>query len=301
MSSAQTQPPILQLPAPLGRFHFFGLRPGADASVVGETLSALREALPKGRAAGYVVGVGEPLVRALGVELAGLSTFPALSGPGVAVPSTQAALLCTCYGADRGVLLHDSRALQDLLEDAFELQELVDTFTYDGGRDLTGYLDGTENPQGQAAEAAALITGRGAGLDGGSFVAVQRWVHDLDAFQDQSPREQDLTFGRTRDTDEEIDGAPPSAHVQRAAQENFEPEAFMLRRSMPYVGDDGEGLVFVAYGESTGRYERVLRRMLGLDDGVVDALFRFSEPLSGGYYFCPPQRDGRLDLQALGL
>jgi putative iron-dependent peroxidase len=75
----------------------------------------------------------------------------------------------------------------------------------------------------------------------------------------------------------------------------------MLRRSMASVTADASGFYFVAYGESLDRYEAVLRRMLGLDDGVVDALFTFTQARSGGYYFCPPLREGRLDLRALGL
>lgn len=301
METASSQAPILAPPARLARIHLFGLRPGQpDGAELASVLGALRGALSDAPDMGHVLGVGEPLVRALGVELPGLSTFPALSGPGPTVPSTQAALLYIAYGNDRGELLHLTRWLRGQLGEAFELLEASDTFTYREGRDLTGYMDGTENPHGDDAARAALVTGSGAGLDGGSFVAVQRWSHDLDAFSAMSAPAQDLAIGRTLASDEEIDDAPASAHVKRAAQEDFDPEAFMLRRSMPYVTEADEGLVFIAYGESLGRYERVLRRMLGLDDGVVDALFRFSAPMTGGYYFCPPMADGGLDLRALG-
>jgi putative iron-dependent peroxidase len=68
---------------------------------------------------------------------------------------------------------------------------------------------------------------------------------------------------------------------------------------MPFAGPDGEGLMFVAYGKSLDAYEAQLRRMAGLEDGIPDALFRFSHPVSGGYYWCPPVRDGRLDLRAV--
>ena len=132
-------------------------------------------------------------------------------------------------------------------------------------------------------------------------MAVQRWVHDLDAFEDESTAERDRIIGRRLSDNEEMDDAPQSAHVKRSAQESFDPEAFMVRRSMPFVGEHEEGLLFVAYGESLDRYESVMRRMLGLDDGIVDALFRFSHPTDGGYYFCPPLRDGKLDLRAVGI
>ena len=75
----------------------------------------------------------------------------------------------------------------------------------------------------------------------------------------------------------------------------------MVRRSMPYINRREKGLLFIAYGESLDRYERVLRRMAGLDDGIVDGLFRFSRPATGSYYWCPPVAGGRVDLSSVGL
>ena len=89
--------------------------------------------------------------------------------------------------------------------------------------------------------------------------------------------------------------------MKRAAQESYDPPAFMVRRSMPWATEAAQGLEFIAYGASLDAYEHVLRRMLGLEDGVVDALFSFSRPITGGYYWCPPVTDARLDLRALGV
>lgn len=125
---------------------------------------------------------------------------------------------------------------------------------------------------------------------------MQRWVHDLRRIE-ALPREgRDAVIGRHYEGDDEIADAPPSAHVKRAEQEAYDPPAFMLRRSMPWADATGQGLEFVAYGASLDPFERVLRRMVGLEDGVVDALFSFSRPITGGYYWCPPLRDGRLDV-----
>jgi porphyrinogen peroxidase len=88
--------------------------------------------------------------------------------------------------------------------------------------------------------------------------------------------------------------------VKRTAQESYDPPAFMVRRSMPWGGVTDHGLYFVAYGKSLDRFERVLRRMAGLDDGIVDALLSFTRAVSGGYYWCPPvDPTGALDLSAL--
>ena len=75
----------------------------------------------------------------------------------------------------------------------------------------------------------------------------------------------------------------------------------MLRRSMPWAVGGKAGLMFVAFGKSFDAFEVQMRRMAGLEDGIADALFRISRPLSGANFWCPPMRNGRLDLRALKL
>ncbi len=177
----------------------------------------------------------------------------------------------------------------------------MDGFKYDRGLDLTGYEDGTENPVGDAAGAAAIVQGAGPAFDGSSFVALQQWVHDLDHFNAMPQGARDHIIGRRLSDNEELDEAPISAHVKRTAQESFDPEAFVVRRSMPWADAAGEGLMFVAFGRSLDAFEAQLRRMTGQDDGVIDGLFRFTRPVSGSYFWCPPISNGRLTLAALGL
>src|SRR5262249_35031501 len=136
---------------------------------------------------------------------------------------------------------------------------------------------------------------------GSSFVAEQRWLHDLKHFHGHLPAETDHMIGRRRDSNEEIEDAPPSAHVKMSAQESYEPAAYMLRRSMPFAHDVTQGLEFVALGRSFDAYERVMRRMAGLDGDMTDALFKFSRPVTGGYYWCPPIVGSHLDLRVLKL
>jgi porphyrinogen peroxidase len=203
--------------------------------------------------------------------------------------------------ADRSAMFDAGRAFAAALADAFTVSEEIEAFKYRGGKDLSGFEDGTENPKGEAALAASVIAGRGNGLDGGSFVAVQRWVHDLHAVEAMKLETREMTIGRRQESNEEIEDAPESAHVKRTAQESFEPEAFVLRRSMPYGGIAEHGLYFVAYGESLDRFERQLRRMSGRDDGIVDGLLSFTRAVTGSYFFCPPLVEGRLDLRAFGF
>ncbi len=289
------QPCILDPVPMLGRFLAYDLGFGDDPK---PALVRLRESVSP---AHTVIGIGQPLALAVGAEIPGLRAFPAVTGPGSSFPSTQAALWAFLAGSSASDLHDRARTLRTLLGAGFQMREEVAAFQYRGGRDLSGFEDGTANPEDRDAVAAAIVSGRGEGLDGSSFVAAQRWVHDLEGFASLTQEERDDTIGRHQITNEEFEEAPASAHVKRTAQESFEPPAYMVRRSMPWGGVEEHGLYFVAYGESLDRFERVLRRMAGLDDGIVDSLLHLSRPVTGGYYWCPPVHEGRLDWRALGF
>jgi putative iron-dependent peroxidase len=292
--TASSQPAILAPPPKVGRALSFRIAPDTD---VAAALMRLRDGLSLQAA---VIGIGEPAVRALGRSIPGLRTFPAFSGAACSIPSTQHALWFMLRGEDRGTVFDLTQEIRALVADAFLAEDSIDTFMYAGGRDLTRFEDGTENPKDHAAIEAAIVAD-GTDMAGSSFVAVQRWVHDLTRFNSFPEHHRENLIGRRTDSNDEIEDAPDSAHVKRAEQESFDPPAFMLRRSMPWATADREGLEFLAFVESLDRYERVLRRMTGLDDGVVDGLFTFSRPVTGAYYWCPPVDGDRLDLRALGL
>jgi putative iron-dependent peroxidase len=289
MTTVSPQAAIL-LPPPLAARHLeFTLRAGATRA---DAENALRDLLASGAPIDgntAVLGLGLPLAELLGARVPGLRNFPVLAGAPVDVPCTPRALWIWLRGEDRGEILLRSRAIEKALARAFEPASVIEAFRYDIGRDLTGYEDGTENPKAEAATEAAIV-----GDDGGiapagsSFVAVQLWLHDLDLFAAMDKHAQDSVIGRERITNEEIADAPASAHVKRTAQESFDPPSFVVRRSMPWSDATRAGLVFVAFGASLDAYERQLRRMAGLDDGIVDGIFCYSTPLSGAYYWCPP-------------
>lgn len=284
------------LPVPrLARYATFSLAPNADPR---PALRKLRNLIDGERT---VLGIGESLVSALGATIDGLRSFPQFATRGLDVPSTPAALWLWVRGEDRGELMHRTRRFAAALAPTLQLEAVIDAFQHADSRDLTGYEDGTENPKGKAARAAAIVGNADATRAGSSFVAVQQWRHDFARFDAMSRKEQDLSIGRRRDTNEEIDNAPKSAHVKRTAQESFDPEAFVLRRSMPWTDAEHAGLVFVAFGASLDAFEAQMRRMVGADDGITDALFKFTRPISGAYYWCPGMREGKLDLRVLGL
>ena len=290
-----TQPGILAEETKLARYLEFSIDSTSD---IKEALQALASA---DVIDGVVTGIGQSLVDMLGKSIAGLYTMPAQTGGGIGIPSTPAALWFWLRGNDRGELFHRSRQLEEILVPGFVISNVIDSFQYDENRDLSGYEDGTENPEGDEAIKAGIVQNQGPGLDGSSFVAVQQWLHDFDAFDEMTTKEQDDAIGRHISDNEEFDEAPESAHVKRAAQESFEPEAFILRRSMPWAEGMDAGLVFVSFGFSFKAFEAILNRMLGNEDSVSDALFSFTRPISGAYFWCPPVKDGKLDLSVLDM
>jgi porphyrinogen peroxidase len=289
------QPGILAQVPEHARYLCFSLKSGAKP---GNALHSLIEIADGDR---VIVGIGQPVVVALGRRVTGLRIFPTDFGSGLVLPSTSSALWCWLRGGDRGALLHLSRKIIASVSPAFEPESVIDGFKHDTGRDLTGYVDGTENPKGKKAFQAAIAQGQGAGLDGSSFVAVQKWVHDFERFASMPAKEQDNSIGRRKGDNKELAAAPRSAHVKRTAQESFAPEAFVLRRSMPWAHGMSGGLNFVAFGKSFDAFEAQLRRMVGAEDGITDALFKFTRPVSGSYFWCPPMRKGKLDFRTLGL
>lgn len=291
----------------VGRYVFFSLA-SHDIDTLQAALKRL-QAFADGNST--VVGIGPQLATALGRPVPLLREFPALQGPKFHAPGTPAALCLWLRGSDRGELLEQTRRLTQTMAPAFTLQQSVDAFVHRRGanglgRDLTGYEDGTENPEGDDAAQTALSQAQGDGLDGGSCWALQQWQHDFPTFNAMPSHAQDHAIGRRRNDNEELEDAPDSAHVKRTAQESFEPEAFVMRRSMPWwatnpQGTDHAGLMFSAFGHSFDAFEAQMRRMLGMDDGISDSLFGFSKPLTGCYLWCPPMRGGQLDLRQLGL
>lgn len=297
------QPGILESVLAHGRYLFLSPTAGATGAALGAALQQLA-ALADGQS--VVVGIGAKLAQALGAEVPGLRTMPDFSGHGVRVPSIPVALWCWVRGAAQGEVVLNARRVEKALAPAFHLDRVLDGFRYGDpaaahDRDLTGFEDGTENPEGDAAEAAALVQDAAEGMTGSSFVALQQWVHNLDAFDALGTDGQNKAMGRRMADNEELDDAPASAHVKRTAQESFSPEAFVLRRSMPWAVGHQCGLFFVAFGASLYAFEAQMRRMAGQEDGIVDATFTYSQPVTGAYLWCPPVRDGKLDLRQLGL
>ena len=293
MTKSHIQQGILEAVPLHANYLTFNLVNGADYR------QALLQLAPLVDGKRIVLGIGLSTVAALRRTVQGLRDFPAIPGAKVELPANQAALWCWLRESERGALVAQVQRVTEVLSGAFKLVSCVDAFRFDTGRDLTGYEDGTENPEDLAAIGAAIVQQRGAGYDGSSFVAVQQWQHLWDRFRAMSSQQQDNAVGRRKSDNEELGSAPESAHVKRTAQESFEPEAFVLRRSMPWSSGVQSGLYFAAFGHTLDAFEAQLKRMSGAEDGIVDALFGFSQPRTGSYFWCPPMQDGILNLSLI--
>src|SRR5215471_3667108 len=151
MATIAAQPHILAAPQSLSRSLTLRLLPQTDPR------PALRQLRDSWIPSWGVVGMGEQLIRALGSSVSGLRTFPALSDQACTVPSTQQSVWLRFDGDDRSTLFDRSEKALAMLVPAFAIDDVLDAFLYAGGRDLTGYEDGTENPKAEAAVESAHV------------------------------------------------------------------------------------------------------------------------------------------------
>jgi putative iron-dependent peroxidase len=243
-----------------------------------------------------VAAVGPELWDALspGRRPRALRSFPAQDTAAGRAPATGGDLLLHAAARRPDLPFELARRLRRELGDAAEVAEEVHGFRYLDGRDLTGFIDGTENPKGaRARAAAALIGAEDRAFAGGSYVFAQRWVHDLPKWEGVAQREQEGVVGRRkRDSRELSDRAkPPTAHIARTVIEEDGEELEIVRHSLPYGTTSACGLFFIAYTNDLATPEKMLRRMFGAsEDGVSDRLLEFTRPVTGATFFAPPLR-----------
>ena len=267
----------------------FDLTSGASDEAVCRALHGLREPAVTAGGSNIVVGFGPDLWRRLRSEdaPAELGPFVAVEGDGRRAPATQHDLWVWSHGTGEDVELDVARAVVVALDPVATLAAEQPCFVYLDSRDLTGFVDGTENPPVEEAFEVALVPDGQPG-EGGSFVLAQKWVHDLAAFHAQTLEQQQDTIGRTKPDSVELDGKPPTAHIARVVIEEDGEELELYRRSTPY-GRVGElGLYFLAFSADPSRFTKMLHRMFGTSgDGLHDHLTDFTHPVSGACYFAP--------------
>ncbi len=230
----------------------------------------------------------------------GVHDFTGVAGPGGVAAGTQRSVWLWAAGnAWEKVWAACTAAdahLGPLAEQRFELR----CYTPFDNRDPTGFIDGTENPELDEALQVSLFP------DGGSAVLIQKWVHDLVAFNALTTAEQEDVFGRTKATSVQLpdDVMPPTSHVSRnVVEDDHGEELHIFRRNTPFATLHEAGTMYIACTNDPARVDLMLARMFGVSgDGLIDDLTRFSVAVSGSYYYVPSmtaltQALGQLDAE----
>jgi putative iron-dependent peroxidase len=202
---------------------------------------------------------------------------------GFVMPSTQHDALVWLSGSAYDIVFDMARGVVHDLAGQASLAEETSSWSYHHDRDLTGFVDGSENPTLLDAPIAALLPERVPGA-AGSVLLLQKWKHKVAEWEAQSIPQQERIMGRTKLDSIELENKPPDSHVARTDQDEF---GNIFRRNMPYGTVDDHGTVFVGFSRDQRRLSRMLESMAGLVTGTRDALTRFTQPLTGSYYFVP--------------
>jgi porphyrinogen peroxidase len=209
----------------------------------------------------------------------------AVSTPGDILFHTRAARMDLCFELATQFMARLGAAVSPVDE--------VHGFQYFDDRDLIGFVDGTENPTDQAAVVATMIGEEDPGFAGGSYVIVQKYLHDISGWNALSTEAQERIIGRTKLSDIELDDAvkPTSAHNALTTIVENGKETKILRDNMPF-GDvaHGEfGTYFIGYARSPRTIEQMLENMfVGRPPGNYDRILDFSRALTGSLFFVPP-------------
>jgi porphyrinogen peroxidase len=265
----------------------FDLRDGGDGRDLVEEISALREPRTTMGGVNLVAGFRPELWRAVAPDEApeGVSGFNQdVVGPdGFVMPATQHDAVLWLSGSAYDVIFDTARGAIAALGALATVAEETSSWPYRHDRDLTGFIDGTENPSLiDAPEVALVPDGRPGG--GGAVLLLQKWVHDAAAWEGLPESRQEQVMGRTKAESVELEDAPDDSHVSSTDQDHF---GKIFRRNMPYGTVTDHGTMFVGFSAEQRRLSAMLERMAGLDGGPRDALTRFTRPLTGAYYFVP--------------
>lgn len=220
----------------------------------------------------------------------GLGPFMAIDNKGKEAPYTGGDLLF--HIISKRADLNFELALRAMRElgDTVSVMDDIAGFRYLDSRDLTGFIDGTENPKGKARAAVALIGSEDREFAGGSYVFTQRYVHNLQKWSAIGRQEQEGTIGRRKRDSKELSDKtkPPTAHISRVVIEEHGEELEIVRHSVPYGTVTEAGLFFIAYTKDLAIPDKMLGRMMGTaGDGLHDHLMDFAQAVTGATFFAP--------------
>ncbi|BET52146.1 Dyp-type peroxidase [Kitasatospora aureofaciens] len=251
-------------------------------------------AQPDGRLS-CVTGIGSEAWDRLfsGARPALLHPFRELDGPVHRAVATPGDLLFHIRAARLDLCFALATEIMGRLRGAVTPQDEVHGFKYFDERDMLGFVDGTENPTGAAARRAVLVGDEDPAFAGGSYVVVQKYLHDLDAWDGLSVEAQERAIGRRKTTDVELpdDVKPADSHVALTSVTGPDGNDLeILRDNMPFgsVGRGEFGTYFIGYARTPEVTETMLERMfLGTASAPHDRILDFSTAVTGSLFFTP--------------
>lgn len=242
-----------------------------------------------------IVGIGHDLWDRLAVDKRPqeLRPFAPIAGAVHAAPSTPGDLLFHIRAERPDLCFEFERILLDSLGTGVTVVDEVSGFRYFDARDLLGFVDGTANPTGLDLPASALVGDEDADFAGGSYVVVQKYLHDLSAWAKVPTPLQEEIIGRTKIDNIEIDDddAPRKSHKSLATIVDADGnELEILRDNMPFgrPGHGEFGTYFIGYSRRLWVIEKMLQRMyVGEPPGAYDRILDFSTAHTGATFFAP--------------
>ncbi len=269
----------------------FDLAQGTDARTLTTAVADLSEPRTTMGGVNLVTGFRPELWSGIGPGggprgLAGFNQ-PVVGVDGYTMPATQHDLVLWIAGGTYDVVFDAAIGVLAALRDLAVLADETAGWSYHRDLDLTGFIDGTENPSLSAAPARVLVPSGWPGA-GGTVLLLQKWFHDSAAWTALTQAEQEQVIGRTKPDSIELERRPETSHVARTDQDVF---GTIFRRNTPYGSVREHGTMFVGFSAEQGPLAAMLDSMAGLHGGPRDDLTRYSRPLTGGYYFVPSLDD----------
>jgi len=244
-----------------------------------------------------VVGVGAALWDRLfrGARPRGLHPLQEVRGAVHTAPSTPGDLLLHLRAEHVDLCFELARLVMARLRGHADVVDEVRGFRYFDERDLLGFVDGTENPEGDDAVAAVTVGDEDPAHAGGSYVVVQKYLHDMDAWHGLPVEEQERVIGRSKLDDVEMpdDVKPSNSHIAlNDISDEHGDDLDIVRENMPFGSmASGElGTYFIGYVKDPATIERMLRNMfVGVPEGNHDRILDYSRAVTGGLYFVPSE------------
>jgi putative iron-dependent peroxidase len=281
-----TQSGVFALGTPSHAYLEFDARDGAGTTLV-TAVASLREPRTTMGGVNLVTGFRPELWREVVPDdaPAGLTGFDSdiVGVDGFTMPATQHDAVLWISGSAYDVVFETGRAAAAALVGLATIAEETSSWPYMHDRDLTGFIDGTENPTLiEVPEIAAIPEDEPGG--GGTILLLQKWRHDAAAWEALPVERQEAVIGRTKDESVELDPKPADAHAAKTDQDDF---GKIFRRNQPYGTVTDHGTMFVGFSATKKPLETMLESMAGLNDGARDALTLYTQALTGAYYFVP--------------